>query len=115
MSVRAATPAEQTAEDHVLSELIALSQHRMTRLMQSTYRLPKVLWCVLLVGGALTIICSCTLGCNSRRLQSLEVFCFALLISLSLVAVASIHRPFYGLVRVSDYPFEQARQNMQSH
>jgi hypothetical protein len=113
MSVRAATPAEQTAEDHVLSELIALSQHRMTRLMQSTYRLPKVLWCVLLVGGIVTIISSCMFGSESTKLHALQVFSFSLLISLSLVAITDIHRPFQGLIHVSDYAFRRAQQNMQ--
>jgi len=114
MSVRAATPAEQTAEDHMLSELIALSQHRMTRLMQSTYRLPKVLWCVLLVGGILTIVSSCLFGSESTKLHVLQVFSFSLLISLSLVAIADIHRPFQGLIHVSDYAFRRAQQNMQA-
>ena len=113
MSVRAATPAEQTAEDHVLSELIALSQHRMTRLMQSTYRLPKVLWGVLLVGGVLTIVFSCMFGSEGTKLHALQVLSFALLISLSLVAITDIHRPFQGLVHVSDYAFRRAQQNMQ--
>jgi hypothetical protein len=114
MSVRAATPAEQTAEDHVLSELIALSQHRMTRLMQSTYRLPKVLWCVLLVGGVLTIVSSCTFGSESTKLHALQVLSLSLLIALSLVAITDIHRPFQGLIHVSDYAFRRAQQNMQA-
>ena len=113
MSVRAASPAEQSAEDHVLSELIALSQRRMTRLMQSTYRLPKVLWCVLLVGGVLTIVSSCTFGSESTKLHALQVLSLSLLISLSLVAILDIHRPFQGLIHVSDYAFHRAQQNMQ--
>jgi hypothetical protein len=114
MSVRAATPAEQTAEDHLLSELIALSQHRMTRLMESTYRLPKVLWSVLLVGGVLTIVSACTFGSESTKLHALQVFSFSLLISLALVAITDIYRPFQGLIHVSDYAFRRAQQNMQA-
>jgi len=114
MSVRATTPAEQTAEDHVLSELIALSQHRMTRLMQSTYRLPNVLWCVLLVGGILTVVSACTFGSESTKLHALQVFSFSLLISLALVAITDIYRPFHGLIHVSDYAFHRAQQNMQA-
>jgi hypothetical protein len=114
MSVRAASPAEQTAEDHLLSELVALSQRRMTRLMQSTYRLPNVLWCVLLVGGVLTIVSSCMFGSESTKLHALQVFSFSLLISLSLIAITDIYRPFRGLIHVSDYAFRRAQQNMQA-
>ena len=113
MSVRPSSQAEQTAEDHVLSELIALSQHRMTRLMQSTYRIPPVLWCVLLVGGVLTIISACMFGSESAKLHALQVFSFSLLISLALVAIFDIHRPFQGVIHVSDYAFRRAQQNMQ--
>ena len=115
LSIDPSSPTELYAQEHATLELQSLSQRRLTRIRHSKSRLPNVLWWVLLVGGALTIICLCTLGYNSVKLQSLEVFCFSLLISLSLVAVASIHRPFYGLVHVTDYSFEQARRSMQSH
>ena len=113
-SIKPASPSEVNAQEHAMSELQSLSQRRVTRVRQSKDRLPNVLWCVLLVGGALTIICSCTLGCNSMRLQGMEVFCFALLVSLSLVAIANIHRPFRGMVHVTSYAFERVRQGMQS-
>lgn len=92
MSVRVTSPTEQTAEDHALSELSSLNQHRLTRLLESTSRLPTVLWCVLLVGGALTILAACLFGEGRVKLQSLQVFSFSLLVSLSLVAIADIHR-----------------------
>ena len=62
MSVKAASPTEITAEDHALYELSALTEHRRTRILQSTSRLPTVLWCVLIVGGAVTIASSCLFG-----------------------------------------------------
>jgi hypothetical protein len=78
MSVRATSPTEQTAEDHALSELSSLNQHRLTRLLESRTRLPNVLWCVLLVGGARTIIAACRSGEGSVKLQSMQVFSFSL-------------------------------------
>ena len=114
MSIKPGSPTEINAQAQAMSDLHSLAQRRLTRIRESTSRLPNMLWCVLLVGGALTILCSCTLGCNSVRLQSLEVFCFSLLVSLSLVAIANIHRPFHGMVHVTDYAFERARQSMQA-
>jgi hypothetical protein len=115
MSAKPVSPTEVNVQEHAMSELQSLAQRRLTRIVQSKSRLPKVLWWVLLVGGALTIICSCTLGCNNVKLQTLEVFCFSLLVSLSLVAIAGIHRPFYGVVHVTDYAFHRAQQTMQAH
>jgi len=114
MSIKAASPAEVNAQEHAMSELKSLGQGRMTRIRQGRDRLPNVLWCLLLVGGGLTIISSCTFGSDSVTLQSVHVFCFSVLVSLSLVAIADIHRPYRGLVHVSDYAFQRARQSMQS-
>ena len=114
MSIKAASPTEVNAQQHVMSELGFLGQRRLIRILQSKTRLPNVLWCVLLVGGGLTIVSACTFGTESVKLQTLQVFCFSLLVSLSLVAIADIHRPFHGLVHVSDYAFQRARQSMQS-
>jgi len=114
LSIQGASPAEVNAQEHAMKELESLGQRRLTRIRQSKTGLPTMLWWVLLVGGGLTIISSCALGSDSVKLQSLEVFCFSLLVSLSLATIANIHRPFRGLIRVSDYAFQQARQNMQS-
>lgn len=113
-SARAASPTEINAQEHTMGQMESLTQHRLTRILQSMESLPSVLWCVLLVGGSLTIVSVCTFGSESVKLQMLQVFCFSLLISLSLVAIADIHRPFYGLVHVSDYAFQRARLSMQA-
>jgi hypothetical protein len=113
MSVKAATPAEITAEDHALYELSALTEHRRTRVLQSISRLPTVLWCVLILGGGVTIASACLFGSANTGLHALQVFAFSLLISLALVAIVDIHRPFQGAVHVSNFAFIRAEQNMQ--
>ncbi len=112
MSVRTASPTEITAEDHALYELSALTEHRRTRLLQSNSTIPAVLWWVLIAGETLTIVSSCMFGSPSTKLHALQVFSFALLIALSMVAVADINRPFQGSVHVSDYAFHRAQENM---
>ncbi len=114
MSVKAAAPTEITAEDHALYELSALTEHRRTRLLQSVSRLPMVLWCVLLIGGAVVVGSSCLFGSANKSLHALQVFAFSLLISVSLVAIADIHRPFQGAVHISNYAFVGAEQNMEA-
>jgi hypothetical protein len=112
MSVKAASPTESTAEDHALSELSELAMHRRTRVLQSASRIPTVLWCVLIIGGAVTIGSACMFGAECTELHALQVFSFSLLISLVLVAIADIHRPFQGAVHVSSYAFRRAQENM---
>jgi hypothetical protein len=113
MSLKTASPTEVNAQEHAMLELESLARRRLTRIRQSKSRLPGMLWCVLLVGGVLTIVSSCTLGSDNVKLQVLEVFCLSLLVSLTLVAISDIHRPFRGPIHITDYSFQQARQSMQ--
>jgi hypothetical protein len=113
MSVKASAPSETTAVDHALNELSGLTEHRRTRVLQSLSRLPAVLWFVLILGGGVTIGSSCLFGSSNAPLHALQVFALSLLITLGLVAIGEIHRPFQGSVHISDYAFVRALQNMQ--
>jgi hypothetical protein len=113
MSVRTASPTELIAEDHAISELSQLTEHRRIRLLQNATRLPTVLWSVLIIGGAVTVGSASMFGSANTSLHALQIFVFSLLISLALEAVADINRPFQGSVHVSDFPFRRAQHNMQ--
>src|ERR1700679_3174814 len=106
------SPTEITAEDHALYELSALAGYRRIRLVESASRLPPGLGCVLLIGGAVTVASTCMFGASNGALHVIQVSAFALLISLVLVAVADINRPFQGSVHVSDYAFRRAQMDM---
>jgi hypothetical protein len=112
MSVKTAAPSEITAEDHALSELSALTEHRRTRLLQSNYHLPTIFWGVLLIGGSLTIASASMFGSANARLHALQVFAFTTLITLVLLAIADVNLPFRGWVHVSSYAFVRAQDNM---
>jgi hypothetical protein len=112
MTSKAASPTEITAEDHALYELSALAGYRRIRLVESAARLPGVLWFVLLVGGTVTVASTCMFGAANGPLHVIQVSAFAMLISLVLVAIADINRPFQGSVHVSDFAFRRAQMEM---
>jgi hypothetical protein len=111
-ATKGASPTEITAEDHALYELSAMAGYRRIRLLQSASRLPVVLWFVLLIGGAVTVASTCMFGASNGVLHVIQVTAFALLISLVLVAIADINRPYQGSVHVSDYAFRRAQMDM---
>jgi hypothetical protein len=113
MAIKVAAPSEITAEDHALSELSALTMHRRTRLLQSTYRLPPIFWCVLLTGGVLTVLSVSMFGSASPRIHTIQVFSLTLLVTLVMLAIADVDRPYQGWVRINSYAFERALQTMQ--
>ncbi len=112
MASKGASPTEITAEDHALYELSALAGYRRIRLVESASRIPGVLWFVLGVGGVVTIASTCMFGASNGALHVIQVGAFTLLISLVLVAIADINRPFQGSVHVSDYAFRRAQMDM---
>ena len=112
MTVKTASATESTAEDHAITELSAMSEHRRMRELASSSHLPGILWWVLLVGGFLTVTSACMFGAENMTLHTLQVAFFSLLISLILVAIADIDQPFRGTVHVSDAAFLRAQQTM---
>ncbi len=113
MSVKAASPTEITAEDHAISELSSLAEHRRIRQQQSKSRIPSVLWAVLLIGGGITIVSSCLFGSENDLLHIIQVAAISLLITLVLVAIGDIDRPFQGSVHVAGSAFRRAQQSME--
>jgi hypothetical protein len=112
MSIKVASPSELMAEDHALSELSSLTMHRRTRLLQSTYRLPSIFWCVLLTGGVLTVLSVSMFGSAKPRVHTLQVFSLTLLVTLVMLAIADVDRPYRGWVHISSYAFVRAQETM---
>jgi hypothetical protein len=111
-SVQAHNASEQTVMDHSLSELTSMTEHRRIRLLQSRQRLPPLLWAVLIVGGIVTVGSTCLFGVDNFKLHMVQVFEISFLLSLMLVAIASINRPYQGDVHVSPEAFRYALETM---
>jgi len=86
-----------------------MTQHRRIRQLQVNATFPDVLWSVLIIGAAVTIISSCLFGTADFKLHFLQVFMLSFLVGLALVAIADINRPFQGVVHVKPSGFERVR------
>ena len=114
MSVKAGSTTEMTAEDHALTQLAALTGYRRTRLLESTSKLPAIFWCVLLVGGALTMSSVSMFGSQNLKLHAFQVFSVSLFVTLVMLAIGDVNRPFSGWVHISNYAFQRAQENMRA-
>src|SRR5215471_19300656 len=92
----------------LMEELRGLTQYRRLRAMQTREHLPKILWAVLIAGGIITVGAACFFGVNSFSFHLAQVLVLTFLISLVLVAIADIDRPYQGLVKVEPTGFEFA-------
>ncbi|MGA3210930.1 MAG: DUF4239 domain-containing protein [Terriglobales bacterium] len=106
--IQARAQPNAIAAYQLMEELRGLTQYRRIRAMQSGEHLPGILWAVLIAGGIITVVASCLFGVPNYRLHLLQVAMLAFLISLVLVAIADIDRPYQGLVRVEPDGFRFA-------
>jgi hypothetical protein len=106
--VEAGRPSEQAALQQALQELAKMTEHRRVRHLQSRFKLPVILWLVLIFGGVATVASSCLLGVEDARLHVLYIVSLTCLVALVLVAIAEINRPFQGIIRVGPEGFEMA-------
>ncbi len=92
----------------LMTTLRSLTEHRRIRIMQSKEALPGILWAVLIAGGIITVSAACFFGVPNFRFHLLQVVVLSFLISLVLVAIADIDRPYQGNIRIAPTSFEFA-------
>jgi hypothetical protein len=103
---------QQSKYEQAFGALSQMSEHRRLRQLDSRLKLPGILWAVLVVGEILVIGSACLFGCQNYALHFLHVFVLASLLSLVLVAIAEIDRPFQGPVHVEPDAFIFAQQTL---
>jgi len=87
---------DSIANYQFMEELRMLTEYRRIRLMHSREQLPGILRAVLVAGGIITVAASCFFGVSSFRFHVLQVIVLTFLISLVLVAIADLDRPYQG-------------------
>lgn len=100
----------RTTLDQAFNAITNMSEHRRVRQLESRSKLPGILWGVLIVGAIVVIGSACLFGCRNVALHFIHVFVLSFLVSLVLVAIADIDRPFQGSVRVTPDSFMFAQE-----
>ena len=103
------TYGEQTSMNLTVAEISTMTEHRRLRQLESQSKLPMILWLLMISGGVITTLSSCLFGTDQFKLHALQVTSLTLMLSLALVAIADIDRPFRGSVHVQPSGFERAR------
>ena len=103
------TFAEQTSMSLTLSEISQMTRFRRVREVQSDSNLPAILWFLMILGAVITTMSAALFGTDNFKLHLVQVLSLTLLISIALVAIADIDRPFQGVVHVRPLGFDRAR------
>lgn len=71
-------------------------------------RLPGLLWGVVVVGAAISLVSSFFFKVEDARLQGIQVSLLALFIGLVIVMILAFDRPFHGELGVGPEPYQMA-------
>ncbi len=112
-TVRPDGSTQATLLDHALTELASLTEHRRVREVGVFDRLPAILWLVLLSGAGMVVAWSCCFGAMNRGVHAALVGSLAFLLTLMLLTIAAIDRPFQGSLRVPVEAFVRAAQTLE--
>jgi hypothetical protein len=99
--------ASSAINQEFLSELTDLTSDRSTRILDAKSRIPPLLWCSLIFGGALLIMLTSSLRLPSNRIHIVLVSSVTILLGLLLYLVFELDHPF-GPMGVTPEPFAHA-------
>lgn len=98
---------------NVISALSSLQIRRDARVQDFQGHLPFIMWNVLLFGGVIVVVASCLL-CNERKwVHFFHVISLTALITLSLLAISDLDRPFEGATHVDPTAFQAVQMDLQ--
>jgi hypothetical protein len=104
--------ADVSARGRVVDALEALQSRRDARVQDYDGHLPPMMWVVLLFGAGIVVIASCLLGNEKKSIHCFHVISLTVLITVMLLAVSDLDRPFEGATRVSSQAFRAALTEM---
>ncbi len=87
-----------------------LTDARRYRLQFSKYRLPDVMWGVVIAGGVLTVLFTYLFEVNDAKAQLFMTGLVALSLALNVLLIAMFSNPYKGTMRISSEPFEYDRR-----
>jgi hypothetical protein len=103
---RTSTGAEQDFFGEELDVMDELDADREARVLAVHQRLPSILWIALVILSVATICFSSLAGMENRRLHLLTVGILATGITVALITIGVLDRPFGTDFRVQPQPFE---------
>jgi hypothetical protein len=104
---------EQSLQQSILTEMNQLSDARHFRLCVAAPEDHPVIWLVLILGGAITVIFLYFFGVQKLGFHLIMTALITLVLGLNLIMIAMFGYPFSGDIHVSPYAFSAAKELFQ--
>jgi hypothetical protein len=102
-------PGAEKARESVIRALELLQARRDSRIEDASGHLPLIMWGVLIFGGVIVVASSCLLGNEKQATHYFHVVSLTVLISVTLLAIADLDRPFDGATRINPGAFHNTQ------
>lgn len=112
LSFKPADLGESDVYRSALQELNALLAARMARVDAAAGHVPRMVWWIIVLGGALTVGYTFLFGMPSKIMHLLMTGGVAASLALIIVLIAELDYPFRGDISVSDGPFVHLQYRM---
>jgi hypothetical protein len=106
------TPGEAVLQGELLRTLNQLYDARRSRLLAAEAAIPGVVWSIIVLGSLITIGYTYLFGVQNTRMHLAMTGLVAASLSLVIVLVISLDRPFRGDLCVSTEAYENVRANV---
>lgn len=100
--------------EDIAHALSVLQTRRASRMEDANGHLPLIMWAVLLFGGCSVIASSCLLGNERQWIHCFHVISLTVLITVTLLAIADLDRPFDGATHVDIAPFRSVQEEIRT-
>ena len=111
-SVEADSTIAANSIDHIQYAMSNLAERRNMRDLQRSDPVPALLWVLLVIGGATTVVSACLLGNDKKWLHYCQVGALTFVIVTTLAAIADLARPYEGAVAIQPSSFVHAMRLM---
>jgi hypothetical protein len=108
-AVNPATPGEAAIVSELYRTLNALYDARRTRILAADNGIPDVVWWIVGIGTTLTIGFTFLFGANDFRMHLVATGMVAISMSLVIVLIIALDRPFRGDLSISTQAYDNAR------
>lgn len=98
--------------DQMIRSLETLQARRDSRIDDYDGHLPVMMWAVLLFGAVFVIAASCLLGNEKHSIHCFHVVSLTVLITVMLLAIADLDRPFDGATHIDSGAFRIVLDNI---
>jgi hypothetical protein len=110
-AIRPATENEKVWYASMVQSVNQFAEARNIRISDIDPSLPRLMWNILLAGGAIIIFFAMLFKTNNNRAHLIKVICFSVIIVFNLMLVDLLDHPYKGMLKIEPSAFTKIQKH----